>query len=211
MRMMRVPRALADWFDFRRSVTIIVVVLGGYVAWLYRVTHAPDVDRTQAFGAALGGGVVVGVVLALPLIGLVFGFVDFVDERVWTPWQGIYHAFDDHQIRVVEARGVLWFCSADVHAALGMRRRAGVTRSLRALERHEDPEAGEMLSNAGLVRLLGKSTDRSTLRFLAWADRDVHRQWQRRRAGETMVGELTTTTAATAATAATSPPRDARP
>ena len=178
MRMMRVPRALFDWLDFRRSLAIIVVVLGGYVAWLYRLSHllGPGHDDVMV-SAAVAAAPLVGFLLAPALIGLVFGMSDFVDERVWTPWQGIHHAFDDHPIRVVEARGILWFCSADVHAALGRKHRAGVLRALRVLERHDDPEAGEMLSNAGLVRLLGKSTDRSTLRFLAWAERDVQRPW----------------------------------
>ena len=209
MRMMRVPRVLFDWLDFRRSLAIIVVVLGGYVAWLYRLSRmlGPGHDDVMV-SAAVTAAPLVGILLAPAVIGLVFGMSDFVDERVWTPWQGIYHAFDDHQIRVVEARGVLWFCSADVHAALGMRPRPGVTRSMRSLERHEDPEAGEMLSNAGLVRLLGKSTDRSTLRLLAWAERDVHRQWLRKRNGQTMVGELTTTTVAGPAS---STPRDVHP
>jgi hypothetical protein len=208
MRMMRVPRVLFDWLDFRRSLAIIVVVLGGYVAYVYRLSRTLADHPELVVSGAVTVAPIAGFLIAPALIGLVFGMVDFVDERVWTPWQGIYHAFDDHQIRVVEARGILWFCSDDVHAALGMKRRAGVMRTLRALERHHDPEAGEMLSNAGLIRVLGKSTDRSTLRFLAWAERDVQRQWQRQRAGASIVGELANPTVASAPTP---PPRDAHP
>lgn len=187
--MMRIPIAWLDWLDFRRSIALIAIVLGGDVAWLLHLARVLGAGHADALvTAAVTTAPLVGLLLAPALIGLFFGAGDWVAERVWTPWQGIYRAFDDHQIRVVEARGVLWFSSVDVRAALGLPRRPGPIRALRALERHEDPEAGEMLSNAGLARLFGRSTDRSTLRLLAWAERDVHRPWQRAREATTTGG-----------------------
>lgn len=171
MRMIRVPAALLDWLDVRRSVAIVVVVLGGYAAYVWRLDRLAGADhREVVVAAALDAAPIVGFLLAPALIGVVFGCVGWIDERVWTPWQGIYHAFDDHPVRVVEARDALWFASDDVHAALAIRRRDGVLRSLRTVERRVDADGVELLSNAGLVRLLGKSTDRSALRFLSWAD-----------------------------------------
>ena len=182
MRMMRVPAAFLEWLSFRRSVVLAVVVLGGYVAFVMRLRHlygASDPERVVSLAVTMAP--IAGLLLAPALIGIVFGYAGWVHERVWTPWQGTYHAFDDHQIRVVEARDRLWFSSKDVHAALAMPRREAVMRAMKTAERRDDPDAGELLSNDGLRHLLGRSTDRSALRLLAWADRDVRRIWQKKR------------------------------
>ena len=182
MRTMRLPRAFIDGLDFRRSLAIIVVVLGGFAACLMHVRHAAGAGHDDAVAqAALRLAPLVAFLLSPALIGLCFGFVAWVDERTWTPWQGRYHAFDDHQVRLVETRGDLWFCSADVHAALALRRRPAVMADLRPSECGNDPRLGEILSLAGLVRLLGRSTDRTRLRFLRWAERDVRKPWCHRR------------------------------
>ena len=174
--MIRVPVAWLDWFTLRRALVWIAVFGGGYAFVVWRAyTHGGSPSGLLAWAP------IVGFVLAPALLALVPGFDAWVRERVWTPWQGIYYAFDDHQVRVVEARDRLWFASADVHAALSMKRRDGVLRSMTAAERRIDPDAGEMLSNAGLVRLLGASTERRALRLLTWADHDVRRVWQKKR------------------------------
>ncbi len=173
--MIRVPIAWLDWFDLRRSIAWIAVIGGGYAFAVWRTYE----HGGSPFGV-LCAAPLVAFALAPAIVALLPGYVRWVDERVWTPWQGIYHAFDDHQIRVVEARGALWFASDDVHAALRLKRRDGVLRALRTAERRDDPDVGEVLSNNGLVKLLGRSTDRDTLRFLAWAD-GVRRVWQKRR------------------------------
>ncbi len=174
--MIRVPLALLDWFDLPRSLATIGVVGGGYALLVWRVD-----ERGGSPLGLLAAAPVVAFVLAPALLALFPEYVRWIHERTWAPWHGTYHAFDDHQIRVVEARGCLWFSSIDVHAALRLQRRAGVLRVMRATERRDDPALGEVLSNAGLVRLLGNSTDRTTLRLLAWADRDVRGLWQKKR------------------------------
>ena len=173
--MIRVPIAWLEWFDLRRSLVWIVLLGGGYGFFVWRAYHA----GSSPFGL-LAWAPVVGVLLAPAITALVPGVDEWIRERTWKPWQGIYYAFDDHQIRVVEARGVLWFSSEDVHAALTMKRRDAVIGPMNASERRIDPEAGEMLSNAGLARLLGVSTERRTLRLLTWADQ-VRRVWQKKR------------------------------
>ena len=174
--MIRPPRALLDWFDVPRSLAVIAIVGGGYALLVWRVDERGD----SPFGL-LAAAPVVACVLAPALLALFPAYLRWIHERTWKRWQGAYHAFDDHQIRVVESRGGLWFSSIDVHAALRLDRRVGVLRVMRAAERRDDGDLGEVLSNAGLVRLLGRSTDRTTLRFLAWADRDVRGLWQKKR------------------------------
>ena len=173
--MIRIPVAWLDWFDLRRALIWIAVFGGGYAFFVWRAYHVGGSPFKL-----LAMAPVVGMLLAPAIIALVPGFDLWVRERVWKPWQGIYHAFDDHQIRVVEARGVLWFASEDVHAALSMKRRDAVLGPMTIAERRIDPEAGEMLSNAGLARLLGASTERRSLRLLTWADQ-VRRVWQKKR------------------------------
>ena len=172
----RVSRALFDWLTLERSIAIIVIVGGGY-AWLaYRaIWHGGSV------GVALGLAPFAMLLIAPAVIALFPGFIGWIDERTWEPWQGIYHAFDDHQIRVIEARDRLWFSSEDVHAMLGLPRRDAVLKAMTTTEVRADDALGETLSNAGLVRLLGRSTDRRTLKFLAWAEGDVRRPWQKKR------------------------------
>jgi hypothetical protein len=185
MRGIRVPVALIEWFDLRRSVTVIVVVLGGYTAYLYRLHRLVGADHPDVVvSAAVTAAPLVALVLAPALIGLAFGYVRWVRERVWTPWQGIYHAFDDHQIRVVEARDRLWFSSDDVHAALGAKPRPAVLRALTTSRYRRDDGLGDVLSNDGLAALFGRSTDRLALRLIRWADGDVRRPWQKRRDAE---------------------------
>ena len=174
--MIRVPLAWLDWFTLRRAL-VWIVVIGGSYAFVVRRAY---LHGGSPFGL-LACAPIVGVLLAPALIALVPGVDAWVRERVWTPWQGIYHAFDDHQIRVVEARGLLWFASDDVHAALSMKRRDAVMRPMTSTERRLDPDTGEMLSNAGLARLLGASTERRAFRLLTWADHDVRRVWQKKR------------------------------
>ena len=182
MRAMRPPQALLDWFDFRRSIVYLVVVLGGYAAYVYRVHRGIGADRADlVVAAAVNAAPVVAILLAPALIGLVSGYVGWVHERTWAPWHGRYHAFDDHQIRVVEARDRLWFSSVDVHAALGVRPRPAVLRALRTDQYRRDDALGDALSNDGLVAVFGRSTDRTALRLIRWADGDVRRPWQKGR------------------------------
>jgi hypothetical protein len=192
----RVPRALFDWLTLTRSAAIVAIVGGGFVwfAWsAYR--HG----GTEGLGSVLGWAPLVGFVLAAPLIGLFVGYAGWVDERTWKPWHGIYRAFDDHQIRVTEARDALWFSSDDVHAALGLSSRPAALKSLRVTEYRRDDELGDVLSNAGLAAVFGRSTDRRTLRLVAWADRDVRKPWQNRRDGVEIAARPTDAPAAAAA------------
>ena len=174
--MIRVPQAALDWFDLPRSIACIVIIGGGYGIVVWRTVHLGGSPVGVLFAAPF-----VAFALAPALLALLPRYADWVAERVWTPWQGIYRAFDDHQIRVVEARDTLWFSSDDVHAALSMKRREAVLRAMSTTERRVDPDAGEMLSSDGLMRLLRSSTDRTALRLLTWANNDVRRVWQKKR------------------------------
>jgi len=178
IRGFRVPRAWFDSLTLGRSIAIIAVVGGGYAwyAWSSYRHHGLD-----AMTGVVALAPLVAIVIAAPSIAFVFEYVGWVEERTWAPWQGIYHAFDDHQIRVIEARDCLWFSSADVHAALGLSPRVGPLKALRVSECRDDDELGSVLSNAGLVALFGRSTDRPVIRLIAWAERDVARPWRHRR------------------------------
>lgn len=174
--MIRVPRALIEWFDLRRAIAAIVVIGGGYALLVWRV-YASGGPPWGVLAAAP----VVAIVLAPPLIALFPAYVGWIQRRTMAPWQGRYYAFDDHQIRIVEARGQLWFATADVHAALGLRHRPAVIARYASSERRPIAEIGEGLSLAGLARLLARSTDARALRFLQWAERDVAKPWQNKR------------------------------
>ena len=174
--MMRIPRAWSDWFDLPRALVWIAVIGGGHAFFVW-TTWTRGGSPLRAMWLAP----FVGLALAPALVALVSGYVGWALERAWASWQGVYHAFDDHQIRVVEARGALWFASDDVHAALSMRPRAAVLKAMSTAECRDDPDAGTMLSNAGLARLFGRSTERRALRLVAWADGDVRRVWQKKR------------------------------
>ncbi len=152
-----------------------------------------------AFAVWKGGshGVIVALVAA-PVFGLLAvpsllaffpAYWGWLRERAWGPWQGRYYAFDGRQVRVAEARGRLWFSSADVHAALALTRRAGVLAGFDATERMTHDELGDALSNAGLTRLLARSTAPRTLRFLRWAERDVLLPWQNKRHRDAVVSD----------------------
>lgn len=173
--MIRIPGAWLDFFTLRRSIAWLAIIGGGYAWLLYRAA------RNDQPGRVLTLVPLVAFLLAPAVIGLFAGYVRWVDERTWAPWQGDYHAFDDHRIRVVEARDRPWFSSADVHAALGLACRPAALRALRVSECRRDAALGEVLSNEGLVALFGRSTDRQALRLVRWADGDVRRPWQKRR------------------------------
>lgn len=160
------------------SISIIVVVL---VVYALVVVYGFRQGGKGGLIAALFASPFAGVAITPALLAFVLGYLAWVHERVWKPWQGRYYAFDDHQIRVVEARGRLWFASKDVHAVLGMQPRAALLAQFVASERRRDDAIGDALSNAGLVRLLGRSTDAQVLRFLSWAERDVRGPWQKKR------------------------------
>jgi hypothetical protein len=178
IRNFRVPSAWFDWLTLRRSITIIALVVGVY-AWYAWTTYRHG--GKDAMTGVVTLAPLVALVIAAPLIAFVFEYAGWVEERAWAPWQGIYHAFDDHQIRVTEARDLLWFSSADVHAVLGLAPRPGRLKTLRVSECRIDDDLGVVLSNAGLVALFGRSTDRKTIRLIAWAERDVARPWRNRR------------------------------
>ena len=78
--------------------------------------------------------------------------------------------------------GQPWLATVDVHAAIDPRHRPAVLARYLASERRPIAQIGDALSHAGSVRLLGRSTDATTLRFLLWAERDVARPWRNRRA-----------------------------
>jgi hypothetical protein len=178
MRMMRVPAAWFEWFTVRRSLAVIGITVGGYSALLLSAfRHGDLVGGTMLAQLAP----LVAFVIAMPLIALVGRYFGWIQERTLAPWQGNYYAFDDHQIRVLEARGGLWFPYADVCAALRLKPKAHLLRSLRAAEHLRDDTLGETLSVAGLTTLFGRSSDRATLRFLGWAERDVCRPWRNKR------------------------------
>jgi hypothetical protein len=178
MRMMRVPAAWFEWFTVPRSLAVIGITAGGYcVLLLSAFRHGDLVGGTMLAQLAP----LVAFVIALPLIALVGRYFGWIQERTLAPWQGNYYAFDDHQIRVLEARGALWFPYADVCGALGLKPKAHLLRSLRAAEHLRDDSLGETLSVAGLTTLFGRSSDRTTLRFLNWAERDVCRPWRNKR------------------------------
>ena len=160
------------------SIAIIVVVTTGFALLARRGFEAGD--ERGMIGVLLAAPVA-AVLIAPALIALFPAYVEWVEHRVWGRWQGRYYAFDDRQVRIVEARGTLWFRSADVHAALGMTVRPAVLAPFVATERRRDERIGDALSNAGLVRLLARSTDPRTRRFLVWAERDVRRPWRKRR------------------------------
>ena len=69
--MIRVPVAWIEWFDLRRSLATIAFVGGGYGFLLW---------RTAAHGGSpfglLAAAPVVAAVLALPAIGLLYGYSD---------------------------------------------------------------------------------------------------------------------------------------
>jgi len=173
----RVPRALFEWLTLWRSIAVIGVVGGGYAWLVVRASRHGEVALSVATGLAP----IVAFLVAPAIIGLLSGYFGWVRERTWEPWHGRYYAFDDHQIRIVEARGRLWFSSKDVHDALGMPRRDAVLKSMSVSQIRDDDEVGEMVSNEGLVRLLGRSTERRALRLLNWADGEIRRPWQKQR------------------------------
>lgn len=180
MAFIRVPRVLFDWFTLPRALAVIAIVGVGY-AWL--VWSAFRRGDETLIVMAVGSAPIAAFLMAPALVALFPAYLGWVDARTWEPWQGRYYAFDDHQIRVVEARDRLWFCSRDVHAALRLKVRPGALRSLRSAERMRDDALGDILSSDGLTALFGRSTDRRVLRLLWWAERDVRRPWQNRRDG----------------------------
>lgn len=162
-------RAAIAWLVVVLAVYALIVALG----WRH--------GGKGGLIAAVCAAPFAGVAITPALMALLPAYIDWVTARIWQRWQGRYYAFDDHQIRIVEARGRLWFASKDVHAALGMQPRAALLAQFVAAERRRDAAIGDALSNAGLVRLLGRSTDARVLRFLSWAERDVLRPWQNKR------------------------------
>jgi len=180
MPFVRVPRVLFDWFTLRRALAVIGIVGAGYAWLVWSAVHRGD---ETLIVMAVGAAPIAAFLMAPALVALFPEYLGWVDERTWEPWQGRYYAFDDHQIRVVEARGCLWFSSRDVHAALRLKARPGTLRTLRAAERLRDDALGDILSSEGLTALFGRSTDRRTLRLLWWAENDVRRPWQNRRDG----------------------------
>jgi hypothetical protein len=171
MRAFRVPAAFYDWLTVPRSLALVAIAVGAMVL---------AVTRGGAY-VALQVAPLSAMLVAAPVIALAGHYFGWVEERVWAPWQGIYHAFDDHQIRVVEMRDRLWFSSDDVHAALAMPKRTAVLHAMRSVECRRDETIGPVLSTDGLANLLGRSTDRRALRLLNWARHDVERPWTKKR------------------------------
>ncbi len=158
--------------------TSVAIVAGVLACYAVVVVFAFRRGGSHGLIYALFAAPVAGVLIAPAVMALLPAYLHWVRERIWHRWQGRYYAFDDRQIRVVEARGQLWFSSADVHAALGIARRPASAAAFLAAERRQDDEIGEALSNAGLARLLARSTDARVQRFLLWAERDVSRPWR---------------------------------
>jgi hypothetical protein len=200
IRAPRIPAAFFDWLTVARSLTIVAVAVGLEAALAIRS------PQTAAQVAPL-----IGFVVAAPLIALAGHYLGWIDERIWAPWQGIYHAFDDHQVRVVEARDRLWFASEDVHAVLRMPCREAVLLAMRTSECRRDEELGLVLSTAGLVRLLGRSTDRQALRLLTWARHDVERPWAKKRALAGLAAPVAATNDASPKPASPSPAASVSP
>jgi hypothetical protein len=180
--MIRVPLAWLNWFTLRRSIAWIAIIGGGYALMVWRAYSRGD-DPSGSVTVLSLLAPAVAFVLAPAIVGLFVGYVGWTRERTWEPWQGRYYAFDDHQVRVTEKREQLWFASADVHDALGVKRRDGTMQLLSVSQCVRDEELGELLSNEGLVALFGTRTERNVLRFIAWAERDVRRPWQNQRDG----------------------------
>jgi hypothetical protein len=198
MRGPRVPAAFFDWLTVRRCVWIMAIAIGVVIA---AGTHGP--------GALAQAATIAGFIAAAPIIALVGHYFGWVDERVWAPWQGIYHAFDDHQIRVVEARGRLWYASDDVHEVLGMSKRDAALRAMGATECRRDAKLGVVLSSDGIARLIGPSTDRRALRLLNWARHEVERPWAKKRERNLAVAGSSAASSTSASPVAAPPAPDA--
>lgn len=170
--------------------------LGRSLAWVAIVGALYAAVVRFAFCAGGGHGLVgsligapvVAVLVTPALLALFPAYLDWARGRIWRKWQGRYYAFDDRQIRIVGAHDALWFLSADVHAVLGMRPRIGVLSAFGSAERRRDTGLDDALSNAGLIRLLARSTDRRVRRFMRWAEHDVRRPWQKKRELEAPAG-----------------------
>ncbi len=162
-------RAAIAWLVVVLAVYALIVALG----WRH--------GGKGGLIAAVCAAPFAGVAITPALMALLPAYIDWVTARIWQRWQGRYYAFDDRQIRIVEARGCLWFSSKDVHAVLGMSERPALLAQFGAAERRRDDEIGDALSHAGLVRLLARRSDARTQRFMLWAERDVCKPWANKR------------------------------
>ncbi len=169
---------MRDAMGLGPSLAIIATLAGGY-AVLVAVLYARGGMDALIFAVLLAP--LFAMLAAQALVAFFPAYFGWVKERTWTPWQGRYYVFDQHQIRIAEADGLLWFSSADVHAVLAMPRRAGVLERFELGERRSHDEFGETLSHAGLVRLLARRTDAKALHLLRWAYNDVLRPWEKKR------------------------------
>jgi hypothetical protein len=126
----------------------------------------------------------VGFVVTTPLLAIVgahilveLGAMGYQWLR-WTPyaeWQGNYYDFEGQHLRVVDLDDALWVVDRDVLAVVGMRKSSSVLKLFGPREHARLPDTIWFgFSQAGVERLLAKSTHRDAKRLRVWMEREVY-------------------------------------
>lgn len=117
-------------------------------------------------------------------------WISWQAEGAWGDWQGNYYEFDGRQIRVLFAGDAIWFVTADVLDALGIRghqRNLERIRQIAGRDGLAQPPNGRLLAftEVGLKAWLDRRTDLTAHKFRRWVDKQVIEPYRRRQELET--------------------------
>lgn len=119
-----------------------------------------------------------GALLAKPLLEVIILMVKHFKNAPFKPYQGIYYAFNNRQVRVFEVNGALWVADEDVLPLIGLKASDSARRqsnpkyyqSIRGAEK----ETVWIYAEIAILEIVGNSLHKDSIKFRRWLEREVY-------------------------------------
>lgn len=120
-----------------------------------------------------------GALLAKPILGLLLWLYHVCADAPLKPFQGRYYAFNQVQVRVVEANDALWVVDEDILPIVGLSVSELARRQAKACDYFYDKrEKLWLYSESYLQTLLQKSQHAESVKLRLWLQRTVYLPYQ---------------------------------
>ena len=140
------------------------------------ITSYYAITRLEAYAVIIVP--VWGALLAKPLLELTIVTVQYLKNRPLKPYQGIFYAFNNRQVRVFEINGTLWVDDEDVLPFIGLQATATARRHAK-LHQHRvirgvENEVVWVYSQQAILAIVNHSVHKDSIKLKRWLEREVY-------------------------------------